>query len=78
MSQGKASMDLTTLLPYVVVAVVAFVALRVVVGVIKTSAKLMVWVAIAAIAVGGGWFWLQSQSDVERPRIPTLSIPGQE
>ena len=71
-------MDLTTLLPFVIVALVAFVALRVIVGAIKTSAKMMVWLLIAAVTLGGGLYWYQNQTGAERPNIPTLSIPGQE
>ena len=55
-------MELRALLPIVVAVIVAFVLLRLVMGAIKTSAKLMVWAVVAAAVFGA--------------RLPLVRKPG--
>lgn len=64
------------LLPWIIVALVAFVLLRMVLGAIKTSAKLMMWAVIAIVALGAGFLWYQGQLDGTQQGLPSLSIPG--
>ncbi len=52
-------MAISSLLPWIVIAVVALLVLRAVVGVVKTSAKMLLWLVIAA-AAALGWLWWQA------------------
>lgn len=67
-------MEIGVLLPWIVIALVAFVVLRIVLGAIKSSAKLMLWIVIAIVGLGGGFLWLQNQPEAARPALPTLNI----
>ena len=64
------------LLPLIIVALVAFVLLRMILGAIKASAKLMMWTIVAVVALGAGFLWYQGQLDGDRPSLPTLNIPS--
>ena len=68
-------MELGSLLPIVMAAIVGLIVLRMVIGAIKTSAKLMVWTIVAAAAVGLGYLWYEGQA-TEGQSIPTLNIPS--
>jgi len=52
-------MNISQILPWLVIAIVAFVVLRMVVGAIKTSAKMMLWMVVL-LAAGFGWLWWQA------------------
>ncbi len=65
-------MAINSILPWIVIAVVALVVLRVVVGIAKTSAKMLLWLVIAA-AAALGWMWWQANSQSEA-RLPTEAI----
>ena len=53
-------MNIAVVLPWIVIAIVAFIVLRMVVGAIKTSAKMMLWMVVL-LAAGFGWLWWQSE-----------------
>ena len=64
------------ILPWIIVAVVLLVVFRMVVGAVKTSAKMMMWLVIA-IALGAGFLWYQQNgSGSTTPNLPSLSIPS--
>ena len=71
-------MELRGLLPLVVALIVGFVLLRLVLGAIKTSAKLMVWAVVAAALFGLGYLWMENQGMEGGGSLPSLSIPSYE
>jgi uncharacterized membrane protein YccC len=70
-------MELRSMLPLVVAALVVFVLVRLVLGAIKSSAKLMVWAIVAAAVFGLAYLWYQGPSATGES-LPTLSIPAVE
>ena len=69
-------MELQSLLPIVVAVLAGFVVLRLLIGAIRMSAKLMVWGVLAAAVFGLGYLWYQNQ-DPENPiELPALNIPA--
>lgn len=48
-----------SILAWIVVAVVAFIVFRMVIGAIKATATIIFWLVIAA-ALGGGYLWYQN------------------
>lgn len=68
-------MDIRQLLPFIIVALVALVVLRTVIGAIKTSAKLMVWTIITVAALAGAVLWFNQNTDGNQRTLPSLSIP---
>ena len=71
-------MDLHSSLPIVVAVLVAFVVLRVVIGALRMSAKLMTWGVLAAAVFGLGYLWYQNQDPSNLPELPVLNIPAAE
>lgn len=69
-------MAINSLLPWVVVAVVGLLVLRAVVGVVKTSAKMLLWLSLAAAAVFG-WMWWQANHQVEVRQPDPYSAPSE-
>lgn len=71
-------MDVRSLLPLIIVALVGFVVLRMVINAIKTSAKLMFFTIVAVAVLGAGFLWYQNQTDPAgtQPNLPTLNIPS--
>ncbi len=70
-------MDLRTLLPIIVTVLVGLVVLRMVIGAIRVSAKLMTWAVLGAAMFGLAYLWYQDQNPADRPDLPMLSIPAQ-
>ena len=68
-------MEISSLLPFILIALVAFVVLKMIVGAIKSSAKLMLWATVAVVAFGACFLWYQSQTGASSS-LPTLSIPS--
>lgn len=69
-------MDIRQLLPFIIVALVALVVLRTVIGAIKTSAKLLVWTIVTVAALAAGVLWFNNQNtDGTQHTLPSLSIP---
>ena len=54
-------MDLRQWLPIFLMVVVALVILRVLVGLVRASAKFLVYGVLLAAVVGGGFLWYQGQ-----------------
>ena len=48
-----------SILAWIVVAIVIFIVFRMVIGAVKTTATIIMWLVIAA-ALGGGYLWYQS------------------
>lgn len=71
-------MDMNSFVPWVIVALVAFVVLRMVLGAIKTSAKLMMWAVVALIALGGFLWFQQNSGQLDGQQLPSLSIPVED
>ena len=70
-------MDISSLLPFIVIALVAFVALRVILGAIKSSLKLAMWAIIAFVVLSAGFLAYQNHADAGAgSNLPTLSIPS--
>ena len=68
-------MDLRQVLPLVLAAAAALIVLRVLMGLVRASAKFLVWGVLLAAVVGGGFLWYQGQRTT-RLEPPTLQIPG--
>ena len=67
---------MTGILPWIIVAVVVLVVFRMIIGAVKTSAKMMMWLVIA-IALGAGFLWYQqNHQGASTPNLPSLSIPA--
>ena len=63
-------MDIATLLPWIVIAIVVLVGLRMVIGAVKSSAKMMLWLVVL-LAGGFGWLWWQGQiNPTDQPANP--------
>ena len=71
-------MDLRTWLPLVVTVFVGLVVLRMVIGALRKSAKLMMWLVVAAAVFGLGYVWYHEQDPSSRPELPVLNIPSVE
>ncbi len=69
-------MNIAVVLPWIVIAIVAFVVLRMVVGAIKTSAKMMLWMAVL-LAAGFGWLWWQSNQN-GATNLPGTTFPVED
>ena len=48
-----------SILAWIVVAIVIFIVFRMVIGAVKTTATIIMWLVIAA-ALGGGYLWYQN------------------
>ena len=70
-------MSLSAILPFVFIAVIAFIALRVVSSVIRSSMKLAMWAMIAVVVLGAGFLWYQNQGGDTGLPLPALNIPTQ-
>ena len=66
-------MELRQLLPLGILAVVALLVLRFVIGAIKFSAKFLVWGVFVAGVLGIAYLWYQGNPSVGPP---PLSIPA--
>lgn len=72
-------MEISGLLPYILVALVAFVVLRMIAGAIKSSVKMAFWAVIAVVVLGAGFLWYQGQGEAGTSReLPALSIPSSQ
>ena len=69
-------MGLGTLLPWLVVALVAFIALRFVIGAIKSSMRMMMLAVILIVVLGGGYLWYSGQLGGGAADLPVLSVPA--
>lgn len=66
-------MELRQLLPLLILAVVALLVMRLVIGAIKLSAKYLVWGVVIAGVVGIAYLWYQGNPSLGPP---PLSIPA--
>ena len=70
-------MEISSILALIVVALVAFVVLRMILGAIKSSLRLAMWAVLAVVFLAAGFLWLQNQGVVGGgSSLPTLSIPS--
>ncbi len=73
----RKTMPLASLLPLIIVALMAFFALRIVLSAIRSSIKFTFWAAVAVAGLGVAFLWLQQQNgEANSGRLPTLSIPA--
>ena len=69
-------MEIRSLILMIVVAVAALLAVRIILSLIRTSAKFIMWCAAIVLVLAVGFLWLQQRQDSDGVSVPKLSMPA--